>query len=667
MIRIFNIEIQVSCLCALRLNSRLWIRLGLVSIVYCSGFWTVFGDQSIAELESRLNSIDAELGELAHLSLRGGVGSIGYRSAPIESADHSVWVEIELDQNYVIDQIVLAPVLWRDAEKGFHGDAFPSEFRVLVGTADDQMGIVVSEYRNPDEDMLRIAPVVISFPETAASWVRIECSRLSTRVYDGRHVFQLAEILVFSGPKNVALRQSVRASFEERLERSGAWHERFLVDGVMPYLMNSGEGSSSLAYVSEWGQHPPDLNVDLGAPRTFSGIHLHLVDQSDTVPQVFPGDLGVPNHLRIEGANSSDFSDARVLLDYPVDNIYETGPIMMWNISEVECRFVRVIGVESDRLSDSPVEDSRIGFAEIELLSNGLNVALGKEAGIRGSTAGRSPGALTDGQNVFGKILAIRQWLNELAFRHDLEIERVSVAAELNQKYLKQRAALAWMTWIVVALVIVIAFVILIERLLRVRNEARVRERIAANLHDELGANLHAIGMLGDIAEESVEKPARLIETVRRIRGLTERTGAAARYCTNMMEAEGLCQNLVDDMKQDAKRLLADMGYDITFEGESSLNSLKRRKRIDLFLFYKESLTNIIRHAHATKCTIRVLANEREVRLSVGDNGVGYFGKISSSLQRRARLMGATAAVEHPSDGGTIVNLVYKVRRFGIF
>ena len=59
------------------------------------------------------------------------------------------------------------------------------------------------------------------------------------------------------------------------------------------------------------------------------------------------------------------------------------------------------------------------------------------------------------------------------------------------------------MTGTVIVLAIGIGFLILIERNLRLKNAVRIKQRIAANLHDELGANLHAIGMLGRLLKRS--------------------------------------------------------------------------------------------------------------------------------------------------------------------
>ena len=62
---------------------------------------------TLSQLEQRAEAIDAELYELAHYSLRSGVGSIGYRSDVYLESEHTVWIQIQLEAPTAIDQIVL--------------------------------------------------------------------------------------------------------------------------------------------------------------------------------------------------------------------------------------------------------------------------------------------------------------------------------------------------------------------------------------------------------------------------------------------------------------------------------------------------------------------------------------------------------------------------------
>jgi signal transduction histidine kinase len=350
-------------------------------------------------------------------------------------------------------------------------------------------------------------------------------------------------------------------------------------------------------------------------------------------------------------------------------SVYELGPIMEWNFRKNDCRYLRLTAVKPYLSQESGRNGTRIGYAEIEVLADGRNVAVGQpaSAAFRPASAGRRFESLTDGHNLYGQILPVRQWLGELARRHDLETARPFVIAELSRKHTRTRTVLTWMSWLVALLAGGIAVILFYAHFRARRQEKNIRERVAANLHDELGANLHAIGLLGDLAKDAVDSREDLVDTLDRIRSLTERTGSAARNCAHMVLAKGVCEDLVEEMRRDSRRLLADLEHSITFENEEILQRLSRRKRIDLYLFHKEAIINIIRHSGATEATTRLVASRGEIVLTISDNGCGIAGAPSSSIKRRARLLGADLSVEPPEAGGTRIVLKLKSRKFGIF
>lgn len=653
----------------------LWLLVSLPTAAFSSGIGPPLPDlssPSTAELEMRLKTNDATLEQLARLSLRSGIGTIGYRSVAHADAAHLEWVEIALDREYAIDEIVLVPTISRNRESAFSADGFPADFRIIIGTSADRTGRVVTDSHPPSQILPRIAPLVVPIHGANASWVRIEATRLSRRAFDHQYCFQLAEVLIFSGPENVALRRPVKASSNNR-DIAGAWDARFLVDGHTPYLMDSASGKQSVAYVSRAGEKPV-LEIDLEEQVALSRIQLHTIDQSDTVPQAYAGDLGMPRHLRIEGSSRADFSDARLLLDYRQQDINDTGPIMMWRFPETACRYVRISDAASDPSRESNPAKFRIGFAEIELFSRGINVALGKRAKSSSDPKlrGRPLAALTDGNNYFGGILPIRIWMKQLNQRHDLETMKPVIAAELSHRYAEQKTNLHRMSWLAGLLAIGILLTLLAARHMRKRDALRMREQFAADLHDELGANLHTIGLLSDLAKEAIDSREELLDLLDQVRVFTERSGIAARHCTNMLEARGLCEDLVEEMNRTSARLLADLEHHTDYEGEEILKNLTPRKRIDIFFFYKECLTNILRHSGATEISTRMKATGDLIELIVSDNGRGLPGgpkskSIPPSLKRRARILGGTVAVGQPEGGGTSICLEVKLRKFSLF
>jgi len=627
---------------------------------------------SLPQLKARLSQIDADLTRLARFSLHSGVGPIGHRSQSHTNSANTEWVQVDLGCDMPFDEIVLVPSICHDMKSGFRADGFPVEFRILAGQQTNTPGRVLAIFGLQDHLLPRIAPVVIPCPNTTASWVRLEATVLSPRAFDGQYSLELAELMIFDRQDNIALKKSVRVSTTTFCVYSTARHLSYVVDGFLPYLMHSAQGKQSIAYVSQpLSEKRPSFTVDLGAPYPLDRINLHAVEVDDSFPQSLPFDFCLPDHMIIEGATQPDFGDSVTLVTFLSQSPYDRNPLMMLRFPETRCRYVRLTALEPYSKKKDINNKAPIGFAEIEIFSRGKDVALGKifDASFKLFSSNRSLSALTDGANFYGAILPLREWLEQLARRHDRETERVVIAAELNKRYTRQNVILRWMTRLAALLVVGLVFVILVDRLLRMRQAARIKERLAADLHDELGANLHTIGLLSDLAEDAKELPSELSIWHQRIRAITERSGMAVRHCSDMLQANGIYTELVPDMRRTSERIMAKFDQNMVIEGEEHIRQLKPSTCFDLLLFYKECLVNISRHSGATQFSTELTATEKEILLAVSDNGRGFAEsgekRIPVSLSRRARLLGATLCVETPATGGTRITLRLKTKRWG--
>ena len=631
---------------------------------------------SISKHKQQLAEIDSQLTRLANYNPRSGVGVGGYRSSRQNQAHHLEWVEIDLGQTYKIDEVILVPEIRRSTNTILLTDGFPEAFRILAGTAADQKGKVIASYTSDDNILPRIAPLVIACDDIEASWIRLEATTLSPRAWDGGYALHLFEMLVFSGHENVALHQPVKASSQNVLA-SDKYNPALLVDGFLPYVMDTAKGERSPAFVATSSPDQPGyLSIDLGKAQTLDQVHLHAVDLSDAIPQKRFNNFGMPRHMIVEGANAEDFNDAITLTEFKVASVFEAGPILMKRFPAFSCRYVRLRVLEPN-IELSPEAGapaySNIGFAEIELFSNGINVAKAKQAnGNYGfSTFNRSYASLTDGRNFYGDILPIRQWLNELALRHELERQRPQLALRLNELYEEQKSQLNRLIALAVILAAAMIVTLLVTRMTRMRQLAKIRLRLAADLHDELGANLHTIGLLSDLAVESREDEEAFADIQRRIRSEADRSGAEVRGCMDLLALRNYYENLEADMQRAARRIMAKLDHELIIEGEPYLKKLKPRVRVDLFLFYKECLVNISRHASATAFSSHLSADKAGVRLIIRDNGIGIDeqqdGMTPKSLERRAGLLRAKVRIDHPAEGGTVVTLTIPAKRLGIF
>jgi signal transduction histidine kinase len=625
-----------------------------------------FKTLSLTQLEAQRTELDEELGHLAKPTPRSGTGTIGWSSARRQGTDHPEWAEVRLSNPENIDLIVLVPVLWDYANKGPQASGFPETFEVIAGTENDTDGKVIAHFGPEDQLLPRVAPLAIPLPPTTVFWVRVQSIQMTPSGMDEQYGFGLSEIMLFSGDRNVALNQPVRVSSTVQNWGGEAIYPQALTDETTPFLMNSFQGKQSRTYLARFsGKQRFLVTIDLQDSVSVDAIRFHsAADVRQHIPRPKQVEYGVPRRLIVQGANQADFSDAVTLLDYHLGTVYDAGPILMRDVAPTRCRYIQLYIPDPYTVPDMNGNRKYVNFSELEVLSNGQNVAKGKPVTFpRYLRNNDNKEAITDGCNNFGIILPTRDWMVQLSRRHDLEKARPLLAAELDHRYARQKIYLSLMIWLAVTLAAGIAFTILIDRMLRMRYVSRLKQRFAADLHDELGANLHSIGLISDVAQhaESCEQWKTLSQ---RIRELTERTGIAVRHCTNLLEADDLYIGLANDMQRTAERITTNLQHDFTIEGTPFLEQLKPRTRIDLFLFYKECLVNICRHSGATQIYTHLVAQKKEILLTVCDNGKGLVGgQIPASLKRRARLLKANLTAECPSSGGTQITLRLRSRR----
>jgi signal transduction histidine kinase len=627
------------------------------------------GRPSITTDKERLTDIDAELDQLAAFTLRSGIGSVGHRSQIHEIADSLEWIHIELGEEVLVDQAVLVPTLFLVPETGFCAEGFPQAFRILAGTG--QASNVVAEFTIEDHVMPRIAPLAVSFPPVKASWIKIEANVLSPRLWDERYIFQLSEIMVFSGSDNVALNKPVTTPISSSNHATGPFHQQYLVDGFTPYLMDAAKKENSKTQLININDTtlPPTLTIELNTSYPINQINLHTANLEYSIPMSQSSNRAVPRHIRIWGANRPDFSDAVVLCEHRQKTIYDNGPIIILRFPETQCAFVRIEILDYRPVGFTTYRQENMAFAEIEVISEGRNIALHAPviASANLATSSRTMERITDGLSYYGEIIPIRDWMNQLSRRHDLENERPKIVEELNRLYAAQKVKLRTTQGAVLILMIAIPFTILIDHIIRLRQAARIRERFAADLHDEMGATNYTIGLFSDaICRESctLEKRKMLHG---RIRAIVDQNGRAIRNMSNLLSAD-IYQGLVQDIERIAERVSTKLEHTLTIEGENFLDQLPPRTRADLFLFFKESLVNVCRHSTASAIRTHITATPKKIILTISDNGQGLPDNIiPPSLKRRAKLIRGKVCADKTTDGGAQIILTLRTgRRFGL-
>jgi len=219
-----------------------------------------------------------------------------------------------------------------------------------------------------------------------------------------------------------------------------------------------------------------------------------------------------------------------------------------------------------------------------------------------------------------------------------------------------------WFRSLGIAVAVAAVTLFVLARRVRRREMQQVRIRIANDLHDDIGSELSAIALESDlIARRLTAAP----EQQRRIQGVGRAVREAAEKLRDVVwivnpEQEKL-SDLVARMRQIAPAMLGGLHVSCTIPRTTPPGPIAMTVKRNILLMYKEILTNIARHARATRVTIQIGAADGVLDLTVRDDGVGFDpstitqGRGLKSIRTRANDLGGTLSIDSTPGSGTSV------------
>ncbi|GAB3413333.1 hypothetical protein GCM10027569_32330 [Flindersiella endophytica] len=164
----------------------------------------------------------------------------------------------------------------------------------------------------------------------------------------------------------------------------------------------------------------------------------------------------------------------------------------------------------------------------------------------------------------------------------------------------------------------------LTERVEAIRRELaraaveRERQRVAQDTHDLLGLGLSAVALKSDLATRLIgrddARAGRELETILRL------TGQARADLRAVTTGEGEV-SLLNELEA-ARDVLESAGVDVEVRAELADRALPENIDPMLATVLREAVTNVLRHAEATRCEIELTLDEGDVRLRVANDGV---------------------------------------------
>ena len=191
------------------------------------------------------------------------------------------------------------------------------------------------------------------------------------------------------------------------------------------------------------------------------------------------------------------------------------------------------------------------------------------------------------------------------------------------------------------------------------------RSRVARDLHDELGARLAEVGILGTLAnnpEISQEKQ----------RGYLNRLSELGRVLVSGLDEIVWAVNPKHDSNKAVSGYLCDYAQEFLNSANIVCNIdvaqpwpdriFTSQDRHQLFLAFREALTNVVKHAQASEVCVRIGGDPQSLWVAVEDNGKGMApdhpgGDGLVNMNNRMNQIGGRCEIRGRSGSGTTVTL----------
>jgi ligand-binding sensor domain-containing protein/two-component sensor histidine kinase len=223
-----------------------------------------------------------------------------------------------------------------------------------------------------------------------------------------------------------------------------------------------------------------------------------------------------------------------------------------------------------------------------------------------------------------------------------------------------------WKTWWFVCLIVLLSLSIIYfihnYRLNQSLKFERLRNKIASDLHDEVGSSLTRISIYSDLIQngsEITEQKNYLQQISEMSREVVSTMSDIVWSIDNRNDSMGA---LVIRMKDFAAELLHSKNIELKFvvQGVDETKTLDPALKQNIYLIFKESIHNILKHAKATAVEVSLLNEDNFFQMTIRDDGKGFVQNGTSkgnglrNMQRRSRDIDAEFKI-HQHNGTTIL------------
>ena len=190
-----------------------------------------------------------------------------------------------------------------------------------------------------------------------------------------------------------------------------------------------------------------------------------------------------------------------------------------------------------------------------------------------------------------------------------------------------------------------------------------LRNKIASDLHDDVGSTLSSISMFSQIAQSQSKEALPALETI----------GESSRKMLDAMNdivwtinpENDQFEKIIMRMRSFAYELLGAKKIDFEFKVDEHVADFKlpMQTRKNLYLIFKESTNNLAKYADADQAMFSIKSHNNLLTMMIRDNGKGFnpagefHGNGLNNIKKRAAEIGALLKIDSAPGNGTTIQL----------
>jgi ligand-binding sensor domain-containing protein/two-component sensor histidine kinase len=163
-----------------------------------------------------------------------------------------------------------------------------------------------------------------------------------------------------------------------------------------------------------------------------------------------------------------------------------------------------------------------------------------------------------------------------------------------------------------------------LQQLIRLQ---KVRNRIATDLHDEIGSNLTNISILSSLTKKNIFEPNKAGDFLQRIsEEVSSSSHALDDIIWSVNTSHDTMEQIVARMRRYAAELFdaANIRYEFYLDPAFEEKKIDMEQRRDVYLLYKEAVNNISKHAGAKQVSIHLAITHNQLLMQIKDDGKSF-------------------------------------------